>query len=408
MESDPGTRLSDLARRPSRELDMAEVERRGRRGRLVAVASRSLLIVAVTVAVATSAGSQPFGGTSPDVRPGEGTGVTDDAAPPTRLGPDGEVFELVSEQTQAEIFAFRALAATELMDPYGRRTYNWTSGEDTAPVSEGWRVGFAASDCAPRGNSQTCTGLDPPLDRDDPELDDPVADTFIIVSLDAGEWTVTDVEGNMLPEERNRIIGYSLPQKEEPSHWDFASVGLMEEPWGLAMSPIWVGPFPTVAPGSVCEVQAIDSDGNPVGEATSFFQGPPAQEYERAGGVRGGGGGGTQPSDAVDATVNCEQYTGVGWEIASEPTLVGASGDVTGVVVDLVWRGERGVTTGARCTATLEDREGNTVFEGSGTAEALWRPGDFKRYPYKTNVFVSTRGESVDAERIGEFECVSR
>lgn len=402
MGSDPGTGLSDLARRPSRELDMAEVERRGRRGRVVAVASRSLLILAVVAVVATSLASEPFGGTSSDLRPGEGTRVTDDAATPTRPAPEGEVFEAVNEQTQAEIFAFRALAATELMDPYGKRSYNWTYEEDTSRADAGWKVGFAASDCEPIGGSHTCTGLS----GEDSELGNAITDTFVSVALKGSKWTVVDVEGNMLAEESERVIGYSLPQEQEPSHWDFAAVGMWEGEFGLAMTPIWVGPYPTAAPGSVCDVRWIDAEGNAIGGPSSFYQGPPARPFERGGWVRGGGLGDT-PSDAVDATVSCEQYTGPGWEVASEPELVGSPGELT-VAADLVWRGERGLTTGARCTATLEDGDGNTVFEGFGHARPLWRPGDLKRYPYRTRVFVYTRGESIDAERIGEFACESR
>lgn len=402
MGSDHRTRLSDLARRPSRELDMAEVERRGRRGRTIAVASRSLLAAALVTVVAIFLVSEPFADGTTQLRPGQGTRPGDDAAPPTRRGPQGEVFEKLDEQVQAEIFAFRALAALELMDPYGKRSYNWTYEEDTTRTDAGWRVGFAASDCEPRDKSHTCTGLS----GEDPELGNALTDTFVIVALEDGYWKVVDVEGNMLPEERERVIGYTLPQEQEPSHWDFAAVGMWERAFGPAMTPIWVGPYPTVASGSVCDLHWLDAEGNATGAPSSFYQGPPARPFDRGGWVRGGGLGGT-PRDAVDAIVSCEQYTGPGWEVASEAELVGSPDELT-VAADLVWRGERGLTTGARCTATLEDGDGNTVFEGSGHARPLWRPGDLKRYPYRTRVFVYTRGESVDAERIGDFDCESR
>lgn len=403
MGSDPGTQLSDLARRPSRELDMAEVERRGRRGRVLAVASRSLLAAALIAIVTTSVFSEPFGDRSAQLRPGEGTGSTGDATAPSQRGPQGELFESVSQQTQAEIFAFRALAAIELMDPYGKRSYNWTYDEDTTRTDAGWQVGFAASDCEPRDKSQTCTGLS----GEDPELGNAITDTFVTVALDERVWTVVDVEGNMLAEERERVIGYSLPQEQEPSHWDFAAVGMWEGEFGLAMTPIWVGPYPTQAPGSVCEVQWVDASGDPLGKPSSFYQEPPRRPFERGGWVRGGGG--EKPKgDAADAAVTCEQYTGEGWEVASQPQVVGTPGEVTGVTAELVWHGDEGFTTGAVCTASLQDADGETVWDGSGSVTPLWRPGDMKRYPYRTDVFVSTRGESVDAERIGDFECESR
>jgi hypothetical protein len=58
--------------------------------------------------------------------------------------------ERMSGQEQAEVFAFRALAATGLMNPFGKRSYNFTYEDDTTRTDKGWRIGFAASDCQPR------------------------------------------------------------------------------------------------------------------------------------------------------------------------------------------------------------------------------------------------------------------
>jgi hypothetical protein len=53
------------------------------------------------------------------------------------------------------------------------------------------------------------------------------------------------------------------------------------------------------------------------------------------------------------------------------------------------------------------DESGKTVWEGTERLEPLWRPGELRDYPYESSVFIHTRGEPVDAERVGEAECRS-
>jgi len=136
-----------------------------------------------------------------------------------------------------------------------------------------------------------------------------------------------------------------------------------------------------------------------------FYQEPPSRAFERAGWIRGTQ---TQPTeDVARVAVDCRQYVGRGWEIGSGPEVLGGPGEVSGVSAEIVWRGDQGFTTAAVCSATLVDESGGVVWEGSQRILPLWRPSELKNYPYRSDVLISTRGKSVDAQSIGEFTCKS-
>jgi hypothetical protein len=227
--------------------------------------------------------------------------------------------EGMSEQEQAEVFAFRALAATGLMNPFGKRSYNFTYEDYTTRTDKGWRIGFAASDCQPRevdaGYSFTCTGLS----GEHPETGNALADTFLTVRLKNKEWAVVGVEGNMLDHERNRVIGYKVAQREEPSHWEFPAVGSWPIGRGVSFAAmaLWVGPYPTSAPGSVCELRASDTPLEDLGGSRRFYQEPPNREFERAGWIRGIDE--IRVGENAEIVVHCHQYTGRGSQVASGP-----------------------------------------------------------------------------------------
>lgn len=316
--------------------------------------------------------------------------------------PEGLVEE-ISEQTRAEIFAFRALAATGLMDPYGKRSYNWTYADDTSPTENGWRVGFAASDCAPRDGGFTCRGLS----GEDAELGNALTDTFLVVAIRENAWRVVDVEGNILDDERGRVIGHSLPDTDEPSHWDFASTGTWPSVDGVhfSITPIWVGSYPTDAPGSLCEIQPVDTEGRPVLQPMIRYFEPPNRPFERGGWVFGSG---FQPAeDVTDVVVTCRQRSGPGWEVTSDPQLAGEPGAALGATAEITWRGPEGFTSPAQCRATLVDAGGEVAWEGSARVEQYSRPDELGDYPYVEEAFVHTRGEKVDAYAVKEFECQS-
>ena len=141
-------------------------------------------------------------GSSPQQDTGEVRPASESGAP----APNREIVEEMTEQERAEVFAFRALADTGLMNPFGKRSYNFTSADDTTQADDGWRIGFAASDCEPRGGTFTCRGLS----GEDPELGNALTDTFVTVALGDGRGRVVGVEGNMLDDEQERVIGYTL------------------------------------------------------------------------------------------------------------------------------------------------------------------------------------------------------
>jgi hypothetical protein len=379
-----------------RQPDLDWVLARGHklRARRIAAGALGGAVTAILVFVAVIA--QPW-----DDKPSRKTALP----PPPQQQPTANsadaLVEEVSEQEQAEIFAFRALATTELMGPFSKRSYNWTYEDDTSRTEHGWRIGFAASDCEPRDGVITCRGLS----GEDPELGNALTDTYATVVLDNHVWRVVDVEGNMLPEERERVIGFTQQQHGEPSHWEFPAAGVwsMGQESMVSMFALWVGPYPTSGPGSVCMVKIMDTDGDIVGQPSVFYQEPPNRPFERGGWVRGTGA----QAEAADVSVDCRQYTGAGWELTSEPQPVGEAGSVTGISAELEWQGDEGFTTAAVCEATLVDEAGSVVGEGSGRLEPLWRPDELKDYPYEATIFVNTRGEPIDAEKVGEFTCRS-
>jgi hypothetical protein len=217
--------------------------------------------------------------------------------------------EKMSEREQAEVFAFRSLAATGLMKPFGKRSYNFTSQDDTTRADAGWRIGFAASDCMPRkagaGYSFTCSGLS----GEHPETGNALADTFLIVSLKNKEWTVVGVEGNMLDPEQDRVIGYRSAQREEPSHWEFPAFGTWPTGHGVSFEAmaLWVGPHPSSAPGSVCELRTNNAPLENLGDSRRFYVGRPNREFERAGWSRWIAE--IRVADHTEITVHCHQRT---------------------------------------------------------------------------------------------------
>jgi hypothetical protein len=368
--------------------DLAWVLGRGRRLRVLRFASVALSVVAVVGVITTALVALPTDGRSPTL-------VTESPSPQTAR--EGEVVEEMTEEEKAEVFAFRSMAATGLLRPVAERTYLWTYADDTTQTNDGWSVGFVASTCT----LSTCQALE---DEGAATAD---ADTFVVVALRDEDWQVLDVEGNILEDERERVVGFSLPERDEPSHWEFPvlSTRSPDEGFSVTMFPLWVGHYPASAPGSACRIRPLDENGDRAGPPMVFYQEPPRREFERAGWVMGRGVPGATGAETVD--VECRQYTGLGWEVASEPEVVDGPREVSGVTAKLVWRGDKGFTTAAVCRATLVDEVGEVVWEGSGRVEALWRPNELKDYPYRTDVFVTTRGESVHADKIGEFSCRS-
>jgi hypothetical protein len=381
---------------PGRSPDLTWVLARGRRLRVLRFATVALSVVVIAGVITTALVALPRDGRSPNLVAGDQSpGLQESLSPQTARS--GEIVEDMTEKEKAEVFAFRALAATGLMRPVAERTYLWTYADDTTQTNDAWSVGFVASTCS----LSTCQALE---DEGAATAD---ADTFVFVALRDDAWHVVDVQGNILDDERERLVGFSLPERDEPSHWEFpvVSVRSPDEGFSVTMLPLWVGHYPTSAPGTVCRIQPLDENGNRVGPPSIFYEEPPRREFERAGTVHGRGVPGATGAETVD--VECRQYTGLGWQVSADPEIVGSPGDVSGVAARLVWRGDQGFTTAAKCRATLVDEAGEMVWEGSGRVEPLWRPNELKDYPYRTDVFVSTRGESVDAEEIGEFTCRS-
>ena len=138
-----------------------------------------------------------------------------------------------------------------------------------------------------------------------------------------------------------------------------------------------------------------------------MYQEPPNRPFERAGWISGSE---LESDPRIDrAGVRCQQYTGAGWEVSSEPEIVRAKdGTVSGVTAELEWRGEQGFTTSAHCRASLVDDDNVVVWEGTGKVMALWRPGELKNYPYRAQASIATRGKEVEAESVRKFDCRSR
>jgi TolB protein len=247
---------------------------------------------------------------SPETSTAVSTPSPEESAEPPAAHAGEALVEETSEQQQAEIFAFRAVAAEGLMDPHGSRSYLFTYADDTTRTADGWRIGFASSDCEPQQTDEgfhfTCRGL-----SGEDELGNALTDTYVSVGLHDGLWRVLDIEGNMLPDERERLLGVSLPQRTEPSHWEFPAIGHWdyEGTAHVEMVALWVGPYPTAAPGSFCEVHPIDADGASTGEPMRFYEPPPSRPFERGGWIRGMG---LPEGSAGIADVACRQRTDAG------------------------------------------------------------------------------------------------
>ena len=382
--------------------DVEWVVGRGRRLRTIrrAVAAASFFGIGVlAVGIALFATGESTTQPTDNERPAQEPPVLADL-------PGEEVIEEISEQHRAEVFAFRALDTTGLMDPLGARTFSFAGDKHTARAGRAWRIAFVASDCAPRESSQTCR----PISGEEDKAGFGVPDTYVEVAVENGSWVVTDVEGAMFPDERERLVGYTLPDRDEPSHWEFAAgvaPNIGPEGWDLTnTSALWVGPFPTSARGSVCQTTYLDEHGYAVGEAWLFYAEPPREADDVSGWGRGTDA--PVPADVRDVEVDCRQYAGPGWEITGEPQMRRSDYSKTILVVaTLTWRGPEGFTSAARCETTLVDNDGEVVWEGSGRVEPLWRPGELSNYPYDTKVYVHAGGSASEAEAIGDFDCQS-
>jgi hypothetical protein len=368
---------------------------------------RRAIVVVVAIAIFAVAAGFAWSALRPSPRAG-GRGAEGSHA---RTLPTGELLEPMTEQEQAEIFAFRSVAATGLMDPFGKRSFGFTYADDTERTTSGWRIGFAAMDCEPR---QTATGLGftcAGLSGEDPELGNPMTDTYVTVALQDGIWAVVAIEGNMLEEEQDRLLGYSLAQDQEPSHWEFPSIGVWRNEQGrttgIDLVALWVGPFPTQAKGSLCDVHSLDAGGGDLGSVKLFYEEPPDRAFERAGWLIGTGLD-NAPEQMTAAVAQCHQYTGAGWEVVSDPELVLQDGVVVGARARLEWHGDEGLTSPAVCHVEVFDDTGAVVWENSARIEASWPPPRPDDYPYHREVFIPTRADTGSADdRVSEFGCRS-
>ena len=389
-DDDLGNRLRASTKAPTgKQPDVAWVLQRGRRLRrnrlLVATGTGLLISILVTTVVL----SMPSSENPSPIGPQPGPTSTPE------IDRQGNVVGGMSEQFRAEIFAHRAVARNGLMGPYLPRSYNWTE-EEPSQTQDGWKVGFAVSDCVPKGGAFTCKGLS----GEDPQTGNALANAFLTVEVSNDEWEVVQVEGNVRPEERERLLGYSLKDREEAPHWEFSAVGVWNSEYAEAM-PLWVGPFPTDAPGSACRTTYFDENGTQVG-VSRFYQAPPQRYHERGGWIHGGLGDPPE-EDFVSADVRCEQHRAGEWEPEGSPSIVGEPGDVHGVAQKLQWHGEERITAAASCRANLVDEEGQVVWEGKTLVRALSGP-EMDDYPYET-VAAMTTGGPVDAQAVGAFEC---
>jgi hypothetical protein len=335
--------------------------------------------------------------------PGD-TGATG-VSGPSNTGPVGGITESISEEQQADIFAFRAVAAVGLMNPHGERVLTFTYADDTTRTSDGWKVGFAAADCQSRDGVSTCRGLS----GEDPETGNAITDTYVAVTSDGSAWTVTDVTGNILPEEHDRLVGYTLPIKSEPSHWEFPAIDTSQEgrDVGYATFALWAGPYPTMARGSVCDVRALDAGGNDLGSSAAFYEEAPNREFERAGwelsaGIK------SPPAGITAVTVRCVPYIGDGWAVASTPTVVRDGDVVVGVEVRLEWHGDPSITTPAVCHVVVADATGATAWTAAGRVEQMWPVPDPADYPYATRAFIVRPPDAPnDAGDVKSLTCTS-
>lgn len=309
---------------------------------------------------------------------------------------DGVLYEHIDEVTRAKIFVLRALTATELRQPLSSRTYGVM--DDLAGNRQGNRGVFSltASDCAPRDNVHTCRGSTE------------AHEALITVALLGVNWEVVGIDGEMPDEDRGALMGFSLPDKREPSHWDMSAAAVGEgtdrsnrfvEVW-----PFWVGPYPTDALGSVCEATPVDALGAAVGLPTVFYQESPNRPFEVDDWARGGGV--NIPAEAVDATVECTQYTGKGWVRVSEPRFIGSPERPFGVEATMRWVGDPRFTTPLKCHVTLLDENGEVVWEDDEFVPALWHSRDLETYPYETDVAAHFPSAPPAAE-VGSFDCAS-
>ena len=389
-DGDLGDRLRESTRgRTDIQPDVTWVLQRGRRLR------RKRLLVAVGTGILISILATTFVLSMPNSETPSPVGPQPEPTSTVKINRQEEIDEAVTQQFRAEIFAHRAVARNGLMGPYLPRSYNWAE-DKTIQTQDGWRVAFAVSDCVPKGGAFTCKGLS----GDDPKTGNALVNSFLTVALSNGLWEVVHVEGNVLPGERELLVGFSLQDREEAPHWDFSAVGVWESDYAEAM-PIWVGPFPTDAPGSMCRTRYLDEQGTEVG-VSRFYQEPPQRYHERGGWIRGGLG--EPPKEHfVSAKVACEQHRVGGWVPKGSPSLVGEPGDVHGVGQKLQWQGEKDFTAAASCRASLVDDEGRVVWEGKTLVHALSEP-EMDDYPYET-VAVITTGGPIDAQSVGTFEC---
>lgn len=400
MHDDLGAELEAAvnAERVQREPDLAWVVQRGGRVRRLRMTLMSAGVVAAIAVGVVAADALQGNGRVP--LPAPAASSTPDVQTPR----SGEVVEDIPEAFQAQVFAIRALDAVGLMTLDGRG-FLINEQEDVVETEDGWRVPFSATECGP----STCRPLS---GETDPESGNALSDTFVTVVLEDGRWEVVGTEGNMSRADHEALLGYSLPHVREPSHWEAHGVSTRgpDEGFSVQMLPVWVGPFPTTAPGSVCSAQPLDGSGEAVGEPTLFFQEAPANAYDRAGGVHSRPVL-TAPGSTEDVAVECRQYTGRGWELASEVEKTTEGRDIVGLSAELVWRGDEGFTTSAVCHTTLLDEDQEVAFEGTGRVESLWRPGELKDYPYRATVYVDFGGKrffGVENYYVDRFDCQSR
>ena len=287
--------------------------------------------------------------------------------------------EVFGDSDAAVVFAVRALAAADLLDPNGN-FMQFT--ERVEPTNEGWKVGFAALRCGSIDEVDTCRSTDGGSSTS--------TDVWLHVGTIGDSWRVLTTEGD-LPEGTSVLQGWSRPVEGERPHWEFPSVSVGpardegDDGRLITATALWVGPIPHEGPGSVCRVVAFGADGDVVHRGDALYQTPPRAGWGRMGTMLG-----TEvDAPARSAEVRCAPFLH-DFEPIGEPRLSVEAGPERVVIgtAELRWSGPKIDATSFWCDVSLFDRNGSLVRKSvAGPNPAFFPPQAFEGPPpYKQPV----------------------
>lgn len=274
MSPDIRDMLQGVAPEPSRPLDLGRVRGRAQRLRLGHGLMMSVGVVAAVGLVIGGARVLPtvFDGRS------DANDIPIAGGSPENGGAEPE--NTMPLKQRVAVVALEALTEAGMRDPGGSSV----DYKGTTSTEGEWISRFVRLDCEEAEPEKTCTVEDEALLVHIEIEGEEVQGGYGEVVASDGALHITDVTGNVTPEEREMLVGYSAALDGGPPTQVFDPVLVDKTPrndsYTVHASIYWTGPIPSRLE-TECRIEVIDGSGKVIYEGPSFPARSPRKEVMR-------------------------------------------------------------------------------------------------------------------------------